>query len=37
VCAARERRESKNALQRYLQLSPRGRYVADLRAVLGSL
>jgi predicted TPR repeat methyltransferase len=28
---------AKAAYQRYLQLSPHGRYAADLRAVLGSL
>ena len=28
---------AKTAYQRYLQLSPKGRYAADLRAVLGSL
>jgi hypothetical protein len=31
------RAAAKAAYQRYLQLSPRGRYAADLRAVLGSL
>jgi Tfp pilus assembly protein PilF len=28
---------AKFAYQRYLQLAPKGRYAADLRAVLGSL
>jgi tetratricopeptide (TPR) repeat protein len=31
------RAAAKTAYQRYLQLSPRGRYAADLRAILGSL
>jgi len=35
--AAGHRAAARSAYQRYLQLSPKGRYAADLRAVLGSL